>query len=728
MDNKPGKVLVVVESPKKAREIGKYLGENYIVRATQGHIMDLPQKQFGINVDKDFEAKYVIIPGKEDLVQSLISTAKTPAITSIVLASDRDREGESISFDIFNQLKSVGKPIKRALFLEITSKEVKKALQNLQDINQNIVQAQRGRRALDRIVGFMCSPYLSKKFNDKLSAGRVQSVALRAIVDREREIENFKPDTYFNIFGLFYKDNVKDVFEAKYNKKITTQEEADKVKNSIKKANEFVVKDVLSEQKIVEAPPPLETSMLQQLGSSKLKLSIERTMNAAQKLYEEGKISYMRTDSVRNSPESIEAARKYLQNNGFSVPKTPNIFQNSDAAQDAHEAIRPTNIEEIPSKLIAEEDEKKVYELIHTMFLASQAGPAVFDTISATISGSDGSEFIAEGRVQIEKGWTKVAEKFQNKTKDVVLPELIKDDILNLKDVKVEKKSTQPPSRYSEGTLVKELKKRGIGRPATYVSIISRISGRHYVEKSAKGFIPTELGKKVVDALCQFFLFMDYKYTATMEKKLDEIEAGKLTYVQMMNDFFKKFQEEFLKARGHEGTPTGFNCDICGSICVVRKSSFGFFSGCVKYPACKGGVFGVDIVDGKVYKKEQKISSKSDLKCPECDSIMNYRGDGKFGPFFSCSCYPQCKGKRKYIVDKLCPKCNHSLFITKFGDILKYACTNYPECKYQEMIPEDILEKIQWADPLKITPPTFSAKVEKIIKPSKASKASKEKK
>jgi DNA topoisomerase-1 len=456
--------------------------------------------------------------------------------------------------------------------------------------------------------------------------------------------------------------------------------------------------------------------MLQQEASTKLKIKSDRTMAAAQKLYEAGHVTYIRTDSTRNSEESIVGVRDYITKQGFSIPKTPNEFKNKEAAQDAHEAIRPTHIEDHPDKIALTGDEAKIYNLIWRTFVASQMTPAEFDTVKVTIKAGE-HNLIAEGKIQREEGWMVVAKPFVKKDKDVELPQLVKADTVKLiqpPGIKVDKSQTKPSPRYTEASLIRELEAKEIGRPSTYASIIARISTRKYVKDTANGFLPTELGKKVIDDLKDSFTFMDYMYTAQMEKKLDLIAEGKLDYVGMMSEFFNGFKEEFQKARGSQGMATGIPCPKCGSDTVVRKSKYGFFAGCIKYKAGCDGIVNINIEDGKVVPKSQRAKVDETVKCPDCGAPMVPRPDGKFGPFYSCSEYPKCMGKRKMPFGKKCSDCGNELYATLMKETMVLACMGYPNCKHVEDLPDDA--EINWLDPKKVTPPVYSKKVEKVLK------------
>jgi DNA topoisomerase-1 len=708
--------LIIVESPGKIKTIQSFVGSNFVIRPTFGHIVDLSNGRggddIGIDIQNGFAPRYEVIADKRDVIKSIIDAARTS--DEIYVASDSDKEGEAIAFHIADQLKNLNKPLKRITFNEITKKALLQAIANPKEFDKNLFDAQQARRVLDRIVGFMVSPYISKKLGDKLSAGRVQSVALRIIVDREREIEAFVPEVYWNLSATFEKDGVK--FLAKYPRRIDNEDEAKDIKKDLDPRKDFKVQDIESKRLERKPPAPLTTSMLQQEASTKLKIKSDRTMAAAQKLYEAGHVTYIRTDSTRNSEESIVGVRDYITKQGFSIPKTPNEFKNKEAAQDAHEAIRPTHIEDHPDKIALTGDEAKIYNLIWRTFVASQMTPAEFDTVKVTIKAGE-HNLIAEGKIQREEGWMVVAKPFVKKDKDVELPQLVKADTVKLiqpPGIKVDKSQTKPSPRYTEASLIRELEAKEIGRPSTYASIIARISTRKYVKDTANGFLPTELGKKVIDDLKDSFTFMDYMYTAQMEKKLDLIAEGKLDYVGMMSEFFNGFKEEFQKARGSQGMATGIPCPKCGSDTVVRKSKYGFFAGCIKYKAGCDGIVNINIEDGKVVPKSQRAKVDETVKCPDCGAPMVPRPDGKFGPFYSCSEYPKCMGKRKMPFGKKCSDCGNELYATLMKETMVLACMGYPNCKHVEDLPDDA--EINWLDPKKVTPPVYSKKVEKVLK------------
>lgn len=706
-------VLVIVESPAKSKTITKYLGSGYTVRATGGHICDLSKGHggdLGVDIKNGFRPRYELNPDKKDKVKAIIDAARTA--DEIFIASDNDREGAAISFHVADQLEFLKKPLKRIVFNEITEKAIKKAINNPCGFDQNLYDAQQARRSIDRIVGFMVSPYICKKLGDKLSAGRVQSVTLRMIVDREEEIEKFVPEIYYNINATLAKS---DKFVAKYPSRIDSEDEAKRIKEDLDQSS-YIIDDVQAKEMLRKAPPPLITSTLQQEASTKLKFSGERTMKAAQELYEGGYITYLRTDSVRNSIDSIAEARDFLGKNGFKIPAQPNEFKNKDQAQDAHEAIRPTHVDQHPDKIALIGDQQKIYNLIWRMFVASQMPPAVFDVVKVTVKSSKGQRLLAEGKILRDEGWMFIVKEFLKKDKDVILPELSVGDVVSLvpPKVKMEKSQTKPPPRYSEASLIAELERKEIGRPSTYATIIAKISNRKYVKSTAAGFLPTDLGRKISDDLKSEFSFMDYMYTANMEKSLDKIAEGKLDYLSMMTKFFDEFKAEFQKARSGQGEITGVPCPKCGGDTVIRKSKYGFFASCIKYKAGCDGIANISVEDGKVIPKTQKAKIDDTVKCPECDAGMVPRPDGRFGPFYSCSNYPKCLGKRKMPFGKKCIKCGNELYATLMSGKLKLACMGYPDCKNVEELPDGA--QVNWIDHNKVTPPIYDRKVEKVLK------------
>jgi len=704
---KKGQTLIVVESPSKAKTISKYLGSDFIIRASYGHMIDLAsggKNKIGVDVTNNFKPKYQIIPDKKDKLDSIIDAAGIA--DNILLASDPDREGEAISWHIAECLESTGKPIKRVLFHEITKSAITKAINSPIDLNKNLFDAQQARRVLDRIVGYMVSPFVINTLGPKLSAGRVQSVAVKLIVDRDREIENFKPEEYWNISAQLAKSsNKKENFNAKYIKKINDKKTADSVKKDLENSD-FIITKVDAKEKLKNPLPPFTTSKLQQAAAAKFKFPVNRIMKAAQSLYENGFCTYIRTDSVRSSPESIDSVREWIEKNNFDLPTKFNVYKNGDAAQDAHEAIRPTNVELTPDNFpSSDEDQKKIYKLIWERFVASQMKPAIYDTVSITINASKGHELKANGRTLRYSGWLAISSDFDSKKEDdedLQLPILKEKESLILVDpgIIAEQKFTQPPSRFGEGSLVKELERRGIGRPSTYANIIGKITDRNYVEKKKETFCATELGKKLIDLLAGKFEFLDYEYTANMEVKLDKIAEGKLDYIQMMKDFYFPFEKSLEKAKVSSFKQTNHVCEKCESPMVLKHGKFGYYISCSNTQECKNNKSAELNGEEVVIKNTWKNPVVEGTECPKCGSGMSKR-DGKFGPFYSCIQYPKCSGTAKILFDKNCDKCKSPFYVTAFSGELKLACTGYPNCKNIQPIPKG--EKIDWISPDKIS-------------------------
>lgn len=579
------KTLVIVESPKKAKSIQTYLDKDYIVLSSKGHITELAKGKhhnIGVDIDDNFKPTYVIASDKVDTVKALMNAAKS--VDQILISSDPDREGEAIAWHLEQRLKDFGKPIKRMVFHEINKKEVKKALSQLRDIDMNLFKSQEARRILDRIVGFTASPFLMNNFGNNLSAGRVQSVVTRMVADREEEIQNFEPEDFWNIKVSLIKDSP---FVVKHSKRITSQAQSDTIVDILKNpANKYIVSDVVAKVEKKGAPPPFITSTLQQHMSKKHGMSADRTMKAAQSLYEQGLCTYIRTDSVRVSDDAIADARDELEKRGFAIPKKANVFSNKEAAQDAHEAIRPSSLAVDPTETmqIADSDEKLVYEAIYNQFLASQMNPAIYNTLNVSVL-CDKELLKASGKALQDPGFLKMLNVRDDSKIDI--PMLEKGDECSLfgkNPIISEKKKTQPPSRYSESDLVSELDKRNIGRPATYAELLTKLCAKNYVEKKGNVFHTTELGTKITKVLKSYFEFMDYDYTARIEKQLDEIASGKITSLDVLNDFYGKYKVQLDEAYVKNGAQM---CDKCGKPMVVRSSQTGKFYGCSGFPKCR---------------------------------------------------------------------------------------------------------------------------------------------
>jgi DNA topoisomerase-1 len=583
------KTLVIVESPAKAVKIQEYLGKDYIVLASKGHITDLAKGgRFGLGVDveKDFHPHYVLMEDKVDTLDALLNAAKK--CDQIFIASDPDREGEAIAWHLEQRLTDVGKPIKRVVFNEIKKAKILKAVKEPRDVDINLFHSQEARRILDRLVGFMASPFLMNFFGPKLSAGRVQSVVTRMVIDREREIEAFIPEEFWTIQVILSKD-AKTGFATKFTGRPTNQKDAMAAKAILGKSP-YVISEVSSDEEAKYPQPPLVTSTLQRIMSKEHGFSADKTMKIAQSLYENGYCTYIRTDSVRVGDEALEEVRKWLTDNKHQVPKKAAVYKNKDASQDAHECIRPSDLTLLPNDnyAMADPDEKLVYEVIWKQFVASQMMPSIYDTMKVTahVQGDKKTEVKTSGKALKSKGYLEIL-GIEDDSK-IEIPLLHVGDVCQLFGnipVQLEKKSTQAPARFSEDKLIKELVNKNIGRPATYADLLSKITTRNYVEKRGSVFHATDLGKKITDELIQFFTFMDYNYTAKMEQQLDEIEGGKVNHIDMLKKFYPEFKTQLDKAYlGHGATM----CPKCGSPMSVRATKTGDkFMGCSGYPKCK---------------------------------------------------------------------------------------------------------------------------------------------
>lgn len=710
------KKLIIVESPAKAKTIAKYAGDEYIVISSKGHIMDLvtESNDMGVDIEDNFKTRYKIIPEKKDVVKTIVDAANKAS--EILLASDPDREGEAIAFHIKSQIKKSTAPIKRVEFKEITKAGVKYGISHPRELDNNLFDAQQARRVLDRIVGFVVSKFLMDSFGPGFSAGRVQSVALRLIVEREREIENFKPEEYWTLHANLAKNKEKLI--AKYAGKVSDQKNADKIKNDLEN-DTYSVSEVINDEQKKNPFPPLITSTLTASVSSRYKFPAAKTMKVAQTLYESGMITYMRTDSVRNSPESIQSCREYLESRKLAVPDKPNTFKSKGNAQDAHEAIRPTDVFKHPDSIFLPEDEKKVYRVIWEHFVASQMAPAIFDTCNVTVKTSSGHLLKANGRVLKFKGWLEIMSDEDDNDGDNHLPILNVGDKLDLvpPKIKSEKKQTKPPPRWSERTLVLELEKKGIGRPATYAAIMSKITDRHYVTVDKNVFYATENGKKAIDKLSSRFQFMEYRYTSEIEEQLEEIANSKAKYVNVLNNFYNLFKKELKSAYTLENKDYGFKCNKCQQPMFLKHGKFGFYLACANYPECKT-TFSCELIDEKpVIKNSSPIVDG--ISCPKCSSTM-IKKDGKFGPFYSCSNYPKCTGNAKVPFGKKCNQCGGELYLTVFNEEPKLACMQYPACRNVEEVPSD--SKVNWVPPNKIVGPKMDKSIKKIIEDKKNGK------
>jgi DNA topoisomerase-1 len=612
---KKEKTLIIVESPGKVKKIQEYLGNNYLVTASYGHIRDLDHSgpmNMGVNL-QTFTPTYKIIENKRDKVSAIIHLASS--VKEIYLATDPDREGEAIAWHLYFCLESVGCPIKRVKFNEITKKAIQKAVKNAHDLDYKLFESQQSRRVIDRVVGFMSSDYLRKYYNKNYSAGRVQSVAAKLIVDRESEISNFIPEEYWNVSVILQKN--KKQFEAKLNQKPKNKKDAVAIQTKLNGAT-LSVKNIKSEKNFRQPNPPFITSSLQQYCSQKLNVKVGEIMKQAQSLYEAGLITYMRTDSTRCSNESIISAREEIKNLGFNVPVKSNNFSKGKASQDAHEAIRPTNPNVKPSDAFISDDIKDLYNLIWERFIASQMEPAEIDSTIINFN-YNGIELKSIGKTIKNKGWLGFIKENEELEE---LPNISEKDSFVVLDVKLEQKFTQPPSRYTEASLVKELEKRGIGRPSTYASITETVKDRGYVGLDGKSYKPTSVGIDIINNLYNKFSFMKYDYTYKIEEKLDDISEGKYNYNDMMEEFFKEFRVEYREATKDPDTHTEYECYLCESPMVLKKGKFGDFLACSDMPFCKATI-GVNVVHG--IPIPNNIVDKNpymNYKCKKCNDFM----------------------------------------------------------------------------------------------------------
>ncbi len=709
--------LIVVESPTKVKTIKKFLGKDFNVVASMGHIKDLPKSALGIDLTKDFEPTYKTIDTKKKTIDEMKKAAKTAE--NIYLAPDPDREGEAIAWHIAEVIGEKKKKIYRVLFNDLTKNTVMEAINHPLELDFNKYEAQQTRRILDRLVGYQISPVLWDKVKRGLSAGRVQSVAVRMICEREDEISKFIPEEYWNLTAQF-EGGQPPPFEAKLLRvdgkkaKVSNGEEAQRLASEIKKAT-FVVEKLEKKELKRSALPPFTTSKLQQEASRWLRFSAKKTMTVAQKLYEGielgaegsvGLITYMRTDSFRIAEEALHAVRDYIKENYSSdyLPHKPHVYKSAQKTQDAHEAIRPSTMAYKPQdiKQYLTPDQFKLYQLIWNRFVASQMNPAVFDQTTIDISGA-GCVFRAQGQVLKFPGFTIVyteskEEKEEENGLDKLLPDVKEGESLKLLKLDTQQKFTQPPPRYSEASLVRELEENGIGRPSTYANILTTIQDREYVRLEKGKFFPSELGKVVTELLVESFpTVLDLAFTADMENKLDAIENGANNRVETLHDFYKLFSKELDKAKDSmrnvkkEETPTDLVCDKCSSPMIIKWGKNGRFLCCSNYPECKNTMNFTHDENGKVKHVETKTT---DIACDKCGKTMIVK-EGRFGQFLACSGYPECKNTMNATTNEngeivaaeapttneVCDLCGKPMAVKRgrYGQFL--GCTGYPECK-----------------------------------------------
>ncbi|KYO64600.1 type I DNA topoisomerase [Thermovenabulum gondwanense] len=693
------KSLIIVESPAKAKTISKFLGKNFKVAASMGHVRDLPKSQLGIDLEDGFEPKYITIRGKGSIIDNLKREASK--VEKIYLATDPDREGEAISWHLA-QLLGIPQDLPcRVEFHEITKNAVTNSIKSPRTINKNLVNAQQARRVLDRLVGYMISPILWKKIKRGLSAGRVQSVAVRLICDRENEIRNFVPEEYWTIDAELMEEISKSTFLAKlFSKKgekisINNKEQAEKIVNDLKE-EKFTVLEVKKGERKRNPSLPFTTSTMQQEASRKLGFTAKKTMMIAQQLYEGldikdegtvGLVTYIRTDSTRISEQAQLEAKKYIAENFGKdfINDSPIQQKQKKNIQDAHEAIRPTSVYRTPEKIkdSLSEDQYKLYKLIWERFLASQMAPAIYDYVSVDIKAGE-YIFKATGSHMKFKGFMVVyiegADEEQEK-EETMLPDLIEGQELALKDLKAEQHFTQPPPRFTEAMLVKTLEEKGIGRPSTYAPIIDTITKRGYVEKEKGRFKPTELGEIVTELLKEYFSdIVDIGFTAEMEEQLDKIETGDEDWRKIVESFYKPFEKklriaekEIGKIQLKEDEETEEICEYCGRKMVVKRGRYGKFLACSGFPECKN---------------TKPIVEDTGVNCPLCGGKILVRKTKKGKKFYGCENYPECNFVSWYPPAGIpCPKCGNLMVLKSVKGHHKAVCTN-KECNHEEIFPD----------------------------------------
>ncbi|WP_086236078.1 type I DNA topoisomerase [Campylobacter devanensis] len=687
--------LIIVESPAKAKTIKNFLGSEYKVIASKGHIRDLPKSSFGIKIDGDnFTPEYRISSDHSAIVKEIKELAKSA--DTIYLATDEDREGEAIAYHIATAIGKKPETLPRIVFHEITKGAIEAALANPRKLDMNSVNAQQARRLLDRIVGYKLSPLLNIKIQRGLSAGRVQSSALKILVDREREIREFKPIEYFSIDAKFKDDLEVELIEFQGSKieklTITNAQRAKYILDNIKD-DKFKVKSIESKERKTNPQPPFMTSTLQQSASNRLGFSPKKTMMLAQSLYEGvqtnsgfmGAITYMRTDSLNIAKEALNAARELIKSEFGSkyLPKTANIYTTkSKGAQEAHEAIRPTNLSFTPqiASQYLDKDMLRLYTLIYNRFLASQMSPSLCEIQNIIIKGEN-CEFKLLGKKVSFDGFYRV---YGDMDKDKILPPLKIDDNMSIQSIKSTKHETEPPSRYSEAGLVKKLESLGIGRPSTYAPTISLLTSRDYVKVEKKQLIPNDIAFTITSVLEENFKdIVDSEFTSKMEEKLDDIAENKADWQEVLSNFYHPFIKQIDEGKTNiksqkVAEPIGEKCPDCGGELVKRKGRFGEFIACLNFPKCK---YTKNLANSN--KFEKKEPSKIGIQCPDCGGELVER-IGKKGKFYGCDNYPKCNFLSKYkpIIDK-CPKCNTQMVLK---ELKKGNFKECPQCKFKEEV------------------------------------------
>ena len=685
--------LVVVESPAKAKTIKKYLGKNYNVLASNGHIRDLPKSQLGIDVENNFEPKYITIRGKGDLLTKLKKEAK--AAKKVFLATDPDREGEAISWHLASVLEIDEKNTYRIAFNEITKSAVQSAVKSPRAIDKDLVDAQQARRVLDRIVGYKISPLLWKKVKKGLSAGRVQSVATRLVVDREREIEAFIPQEYWRIDAKLNKTGDRKKFTARFygdNKgkiELTNELQVKGILSAID-GKDYFVKDVVTKTKSRTPAPPFITSTLQQEASRKLNFTSRRTMQAAQQLYEGvevkgkgtvGLITYMRTDSLRIADVARDAAFDFIKSTYGNeyAPEKPRVYKTKKSAQDAHEAIRPSDVTILPDDIkdSVTPDLYKVYKLIWERFVASQMASAIYDTVTVDVGVAD-YIFKANGSTVKFPGFMKiyVESRETKEEEDVALPSLEKGEELKLSKLEENQHFTEPPARYTEASLIKAMEEEGIGRPSTYAPTITTILSRNYISRKGKALHPTELGTVITDLMIEYFKdIVDIEFTANMEEKLDSVEEGKIDWVKVVSDFYGPFNSTLKVAEDEigkikiEDEVSDVPCEKCGRMMVYKMGRFGKFLACPGFPECRNA---------------KPIIKEAGANCPKCGSKLLVKKTKKGKTYYGCENNPTCEFMTwDTPISKECPKCGGLMLENKFRGNKRIYCAD-EKCGYEE--------------------------------------------
>lgn len=692
--------LIIVESPAKAKTIKNFLGKDYEVIASKGHIRDLPKSRFGISVDEENHLIPAYSVAKENAATVKEINALAKKSDTIYIATDEDREGEAIGWHIAHAIKRDPQTLPRIVFHEITKTAINNALLNAREIDMDMVNAQQARRILDRVVGYKLSPLLSSKIQKGLSAGRVQSSTLKLVVDREREIKAFVPQEYWTIDTLFKKDIEATLTQHKQNKlsklSITNKEEADAIVSSVK-ADSFVISKIETKERKSATPPPFMTSTLQQTASSKLGFTPKKTMMVAQALYEgvktpsgtSGVITYMRTDSLNLATEAVSAVRGVIESRFGKkyLPKEPKVYtKKAKGAQEAHEAIRPTMLQFTPEVAASflKPDEIKLYRLIYERFMACQMNDALFEQQSIIFSGKE-NEYRASGRKLIFDGFYALTGA---EDKDKLLPPLKEGESAEIQKVKQEQHFTEPPARYSEAALIKKLESEGIGRPSTYAPTIATLSNRTYVTIEKKQIIPTEMAFTVTEILEKHFPnIVDVSFTANMEEKLDEIAEGENDWQKLLSDFYFEFDEKVKEGKEKivslkVAKPLGRACPKCGEELLLRSGRFGEFIACSGFPKCKY----TEQVEGEKEDGEKSNSESSDEICDKCGKEMVVK-TGRNGQFLACSGYPECKNTKSINVEEKvsetpCPECGGKISLKNSRRGPFWGCENYPKCTF----------------------------------------------